>query len=151
MVRPERILIALLLGLRPLKRCDGARPFCTQCVRGNRAEDCEYTDTQGRTRTQILEENVALLQARIDELESPGRNLHSIVLHDPYQRYQSAGATSQLTLEQQAVVPPPLQPGSVPAVQSWWEVEEPPSHVRDTLYAPSSFKHLGTDSSRMQG
>ena len=38
-----------------------------------RAEDCEYTaDIQGLTRTQMLEENIAILEQRIRELENPG-------------------------------------------------------------------------------
>ncbi|KAI5122011.1 hypothetical protein M0805_008003 [Coniferiporia weirii] len=52
-------------------RCDGLRPICAQCSRRNRGDDCEYTDKNGPTRTEILEGSLARLQARIKELEQP--------------------------------------------------------------------------------
>ncbi|KAI0343871.1 hypothetical protein BDW22DRAFT_1218263 [Trametopsis cervina] len=65
-------------------RCDGAKPSCGQCARTGRAEDCEYTaDMQGLTRTQMLEENIALLEARIRELEDPDAEGSSVRLHNP--------------------------------------------------------------------
>jgi hypothetical protein len=66
------------------KRCDGVRPICGQCDRANRPDDCEYTDGQGRSRTQILEENISRLEARIQELENPADSMTPIVLHQPY-------------------------------------------------------------------
>ncbi|TFY79576.1 hypothetical protein EWM64_g4436 [Hericium alpestre] len=53
-------------------RCDGVRPVCNQCANANKHDECAYTDVSTRSRTQILEENIALLQARIQELENPG-------------------------------------------------------------------------------
>ncbi|KLO16068.1 hypothetical protein SCHPADRAFT_870268 [Schizopora paradoxa] len=103
---------ACLSCRRRKMRCDGARPFCTQCIRGGRQEDCEYTDNQGRTRTQVLEENVARLQARIQELENPDTTAPPVLLHDPY---GTGGA------------------GSVPAAMAWWEFEEPPAHISNLL------------------
>lgn len=48
-----------------------------------REEDCEYTsDTQGLTRTQLLEENISILEARIRELENPSEAT-SVKLHTP--------------------------------------------------------------------
>lgn len=38
---------------------------------------------QGLTKTQMLEENIALLEARIRELENPSEAASSIRLHDP--------------------------------------------------------------------
>lgn len=84
---------------------------------------------QGRTRTQILEESVALLQARIDELESPGRDRHSVFLHDPYLQYRTTRAGTQIL---PGATPPP-RPGSVPTVLNWWEVQEPPPEIRTML------------------
>ncbi|KAK7691462.1 hypothetical protein QCA50_004861 [Cerrena zonata] len=63
-------------------RCDGGQPFCGQCVSKGRQEDCEYTTAPGLTRTQLLEENIALLETRIRELENPEEGT-SIKLHDP--------------------------------------------------------------------
>ncbi|KIP11315.1 hypothetical protein PHLGIDRAFT_124964 [Phlebiopsis gigantea 11061_1 CR5-6] len=64
-------------------RCDGVKPACGQCVSKRREEDCEYTsDTQGLTRTQLLEENISLLEARIRELENPSE-ASSVKLHTP--------------------------------------------------------------------
>ncbi|KAI0091627.1 hypothetical protein BDY19DRAFT_931436 [Irpex rosettiformis] len=60
-------------------RCDGQRPTCDQCMRSN-ILDCEYTD-EGLTASQILEQNISALEARIRQLEGdPG----SITLHDPH-------------------------------------------------------------------
>ncbi|KAF8832107.1 hypothetical protein HHX47_DHR1000886 [Lentinula edodes] len=54
-----------------LNKCDGLRPTCTQCLRSARPGDaCEYADS-GRTRTQMLEDNISRLEARIRELEEP--------------------------------------------------------------------------------
>ncbi|EKM53300.1 uncharacterized protein PHACADRAFT_197729 [Phanerochaete carnosa HHB-10118-sp] len=53
-------------------RCDGKKPVCSPCIAKDRQEDCEYTgDIQGLTKTQLLEENISLLEARISELENP--------------------------------------------------------------------------------
>lgn len=65
-------------------RCDGLRPTCTQCLRGDRAIDCEYTDGSQRSRTLTLEEDVARLQARVRELEGSEATTPSVTLHDPY-------------------------------------------------------------------
>lgn len=72
-----------LRGTDPSRqRCDGNQPVCGQCVNKGRQEDCEYTTAPGLTRTQLLEENIALLEARIKELENPEEGT-SIKLHDP--------------------------------------------------------------------
>ncbi|KAA1474252.1 hypothetical protein DENSPDRAFT_882652 [Dentipellis sp. KUC8613] len=75
-------------------RCDGVRPVCGQCRRTGRPEECGYTDTQARSRTQILEENIAALQARIVELENPENAPTSsgpVLLHEPHSRAHRAG------------------------------------------------------------
>ena len=63
------------LKLCLLQRCNAARPFCIQCYNKGKPDDCEYPgDIQGLTRTQMLEENIALLEARIRELENPAED-----------------------------------------------------------------------------
>ena len=67
-----------------LQRCDGNKPACGQCIAKARSEDCEYTsDLQGLTKTQMLEENITLLEARIRELENPAEASSSVRLHNP--------------------------------------------------------------------
>ncbi|TDL21439.1 hypothetical protein BD410DRAFT_829157 [Rickenella mellea] len=51
-------------------RCDGTRPVCAQCARANRPADCEYTD-RGRVTTEILEEEITLLEGHLRELQNP--------------------------------------------------------------------------------
>ncbi|KAG6334035.1 hypothetical protein ID866_5052 [Astraeus odoratus] len=83
-------------------RCDGLRPTCTQCIRGDRAMDCEYTDGNRRPRTLDLEEEVARLQSRIQELENPGSTAPSVTLHDPYDTISlddPAGSSSVYSLQ----------------------------------------------------
>ncbi|KAI0075608.1 hypothetical protein K474DRAFT_1373407 [Panus rudis PR-1116 ss-1] len=74
-------------------KCDGGKPACGQCVSKGRVEDCEYTTTPGPTRSQLLEENIAILEARIRELETPGES-QSVRLHDPRQAASSGGGPS---------------------------------------------------------
>lgn len=77
-------------------RCDGARPTCTQCLRGDRAIDCEYTDGNRRPRTLALEEDVARLQARVQELENPDTTTPSLTLHDPYMHNSQSTTSANL-------------------------------------------------------
>lgn len=63
------------------QKCDGVRPVCGQCTSKNRPDDCEYTTGQGLTRSQMLEENIALLESRIKELENPDTTAPSVKLH----------------------------------------------------------------------
>jgi len=48
-----------------------------------RPHDCEYADHQGRTRVEILEEQLTRLQERINELENPGTAPEPVLLHQP--------------------------------------------------------------------
>ncbi|KAI0076132.1 hypothetical protein K474DRAFT_1684991 [Panus rudis PR-1116 ss-1] len=66
-------------------RCDGAKPACAQCVRAKKGDGCEYDDGKGKTRTQLMREHIARLEARIKELETP-ESLSSppVTLFDPH-------------------------------------------------------------------
>ncbi|KAJ7292868.1 hypothetical protein C8J57DRAFT_1041129 [Mycena rebaudengoi] len=73
------------------RRCDGLRPVCGQCSRALRPDDCEYTDHNGRTRAEILEEDISRVERRIHELEHPAIiPQESILLHHPYQHIPGA-------------------------------------------------------------
>ncbi|KAI0072826.1 hypothetical protein K474DRAFT_1667317 [Panus rudis PR-1116 ss-1] len=71
---------ACLSCRRRKMRCDCTRPVCGQCVRFNRERDCEYTDGDQRSRTEILEEKIATLQARIRTLEGSMSSSSSLPL-----------------------------------------------------------------------
>ena len=77
--------------------------------------DCEYTDNQGRPRIQVLEENIALLQARIFELENPQSSDRNVLLQNPYTALGDGGAGSS---EDRA------------NISQWWELEEPPLRIQ---------------------
>ncbi|KAJ7258415.1 hypothetical protein B0H12DRAFT_443877 [Mycena haematopus] len=52
-------------------KCDGIKPMCGPCSRYSVAfGDCEYTEN-GPSSGQILEEQISILQSRIEELEKP--------------------------------------------------------------------------------
>ncbi|KAJ6565890.1 hypothetical protein DFH09DRAFT_1363659 [Mycena vulgaris] len=52
-------------------KCDGDKPMCGPCSRYSVAfGDCEYSET-GASSGQMLEEQISVLQARIEELEKP--------------------------------------------------------------------------------
>ncbi|KAJ6585756.1 hypothetical protein B0H19DRAFT_1110697 [Mycena capillaripes] len=54
-------------------KCDGNKPMCGQCARYSTAfGDCEYTE-DGPAHSHMLEEQISILQARIEELEKPSR------------------------------------------------------------------------------
>ncbi|KAI5118638.1 hypothetical protein M0805_000014 [Coniferiporia weirii] len=121
--------------LNHLLKCDGARPVCTQCLERHCAEDCEYTDNQGRTRVQTLEENIALLQSRINDLENPDHSSRSIVLQDPYKTRSGSPGMSTVT-ESLGTAPTTSSP-------SWWEFEEPPAQIIEGLMN-AFFPHAST-------
>ncbi|KAJ7839986.1 Zn(2)-Cys(6) binuclear cluster domain-containing protein [Mycena olivaceomarginata] len=64
-------------------KCDAVRPKCGQCRRSIGFQDCEYAE-QGPTRTEILEEQISILEARIEELEKPMDLRSALVLQNPY-------------------------------------------------------------------
>jgi hypothetical protein len=79
-----------------LQRCDGAKPSCQQCSRAKKADCCEYDDGKGKTRTQLLRENIARLEQRIRELEDPDHASPPVVLHDPNAFHYSGSSSSSV-------------------------------------------------------
>ncbi|KAF7296362.1 Zn(2)-C6 fungal-type domain-containing protein [Mycena chlorophos] len=62
---------ACLSCRRRKTKCDSTRPICGPCSRNpNFADDCEYDD-EGPADSQILEEQIRILQQRINELQNP--------------------------------------------------------------------------------
>ena len=61
--------------------------------------DCEYTDGNRRPRTLALEEDVARLQARVQELENPDTTTPSLTLHDPYMQNPQSTTSANLLRE----------------------------------------------------
>ncbi|KAG2124857.1 hypothetical protein DEU56DRAFT_916796 [Suillus clintonianus] len=125
-------------------RCDGARPVCGQCIRGNRPDDCEYTDAHGRSRTHMLEEELARLRARVEELEHPEQTTPTVALHHPYSLPDVPQGSSSSLGFQPFHIPAPVSSASSPGASSsssgkitwgdispssWWAQEEPPSHL----------------------
>ncbi|EJD07974.1 uncharacterized protein FOMMEDRAFT_150594 [Fomitiporia mediterranea MF3/22] len=74
---------ACIICRRKKMRCDGARPFCGPCSLTKKPEHCEYTDRQGRTFMEVLEERLRILKTRIRELEEQQRD-EPVLLHNPY-------------------------------------------------------------------
>ncbi|KAF9018608.1 hypothetical protein BDZ89DRAFT_1073731 [Hymenopellis radicata] len=66
-------------------KCDGQRPVCRPCSTSVSYGDCEYPELGGgMTRTQALEEQIAILESRIQQLEDPGNPGGAILLAQPY-------------------------------------------------------------------
>ncbi|KAJ6477932.1 Zn(2)-Cys(6) binuclear cluster domain-containing protein [Mycena vitilis] len=61
-------------------KCDGNRPICQQCAKFLTAfGDCEYTEN-GPAYGKMLEEQIAILQTRIEDLERPPQTRLSVSL-----------------------------------------------------------------------
>ncbi|KAI8970554.1 hypothetical protein BD414DRAFT_427596 [Trametes punicea] len=105
---------AACLPCRKLKaRCDGIKPACGRCIANSRPDDCEYAVGGEVTRSRLLEENIALLEARIRELENPSES-PSVRLHNPRQRSGTTAGTTRDSasepVEMHLSFPEPLQP-----------------------------------------
>ena len=78
-------------------RCDGAKPACQQCARAKKGDLCEYDDGKGKTRTQLLRENIARLEQRVRELEDPSFISPAVVLYDPHSHSRSGSSSSSFS------------------------------------------------------
>ena len=58
----------LLFLIEFSQKCDGKRPVCTQCITGNRADQCSY-GSQSLTHTEALQQDIENLQAQLSQLE----------------------------------------------------------------------------------
>ncbi|KAI0078725.1 hypothetical protein K474DRAFT_1660123 [Panus rudis PR-1116 ss-1] len=92
-------------------KCDGNKPICNQCLRFNRPHECEFSENTTPSTARVLEQHIARLQSRIQELEQNDPN--AVKLYDPYARSQQSA--------------PPTQH------MQWWESPEPPQRVAQTL------------------
>lgn len=63
--------------------------MCSQCARYGRERDCEYSDKDQRSRTEILEETISVLQARLAEFEQPEESSSTVHLRPtrPWQAF----------------------------------------------------------------
>ncbi|KAJ6534356.1 hypothetical protein B0H19DRAFT_1272078 [Mycena capillaripes] len=104
--------------LRKIK-CGGERPKCTQCARSQTFQDCEYPQN-GPTTGQRLEEQIANIAARIEELENPTEIRSAIVLRNPYTASSSSHGDSvhlpHSPLSQQYTSYPASVPMGIPQV-----------------------------------
>ncbi|KAH9926098.1 uncharacterized protein B0H18DRAFT_1085062 [Fomitopsis serialis] len=69
-VTPLQRGMACLCCRKRKMKCDGLRPVCSQCLKANRGVDCQYHEKKHVSRTQLLQQKVAKLEARLRELES---------------------------------------------------------------------------------
>ncbi|KAJ7288140.1 Zn(2)-Cys(6) binuclear cluster domain-containing protein [Mycena rebaudengoi] len=78
-------------------KCDGSRPTCAQCARSPGFQDCEYAE-DGPTTTQMLEERIAMVQARIEEHKKPKELRTSIGIFNPHTGENRSGSGTSLAL-----------------------------------------------------
>ncbi|KAH8093820.1 hypothetical protein BXZ70DRAFT_385284 [Cristinia sonorae] len=87
-------------------KCDGNKPHCNQCIRSNRVAECEFSEVSVPSTARLLEQHIAKLQTRIQELEQD--DPEAVRLHDPRVFFNQPQAA-------------PSQQG-----QDWWAMPEPP-------------------------
>lgn len=99
--RKRKMVILTHLPYRPstltatCQKCDGLRPVCTQCLKANRGTECQYHEKKHISRTQLLQQKVAKLEARLRELES--------------EQAEPSGSSSSSS----SPSPPPSQPDTI--------------------------------------
>ena len=98
------------------QRCDGKQPICGQCDRAGRAEDCEYTTGQERSKVQILEDNISQLEARIQELQNPRSSISR-----EFQTSQTPATSRDMRLQE-------------PYNSSGSTIQDPSRQVAENLY-----------------
>ncbi|KAJ8517769.1 hypothetical protein ONZ45_g5118 [Pleurotus djamor] len=110
-------------------KCDGVRPVCGQCLRGDRVEDCEYASSSGFSKTKGLEDAIARMEARIHELESPrpAGPSPNLVLFNPY-----CAKDAQLPANDDLPNANSTHTTGFPS-QAWWTADEPTPAMKDTL------------------
>ncbi|KAJ7437288.1 hypothetical protein B0H11DRAFT_2362125 [Mycena galericulata] len=78
-------------------KCDGAKPMCGPCAKYSTTfSDCEYTE-EGISHAQMLEDQISILQTRIEELESPNRSTVSRSPPRPSITRRHSTSTSQIS------------------------------------------------------
>ncbi|KAJ6541774.1 hypothetical protein B0H19DRAFT_1381367 [Mycena capillaripes] len=118
-------------------RCDGQKPVCGPCLRASHEDDCEYTaENLGRSRIEILEEDISRIQARIYELEHPEIARSSVYLYHPYREAQNpaqmAGLHQMLdTFEPSMLFESLTSTSTTP--EYWWSSDEPPKHMIESF------------------
>ncbi|KAF8893424.1 hypothetical protein BD779DRAFT_1436091 [Infundibulicybe gibba] len=114
-------------------RCDGGKPACQQCSRAKKGDACEYDDGKGKTRTQMLRENIARLEQRIRELEDPEYVSPSVTLYDPHIHSRSSSSVSSFespTANHSVVTSTsPFQPGTHSPQGAWIRPQTVPTPV----------------------
>ncbi|KAJ7449051.1 Zn(2)-Cys(6) binuclear cluster domain-containing protein [Mycena galericulata] len=103
-------------------KCDAKKPICTPCVRfiGGGLHDCEYTET-GLAQSQLLEEQISIVESRIHELRQPRGQQTSVGLHDPYYPDHSRSSSSSSNPPLDSLTPRPSHytpPNLVPRPRS---------------------------------
>ncbi|KAF5364974.1 hypothetical protein D9758_008179 [Tetrapyrgos nigripes] len=105
-----------------LQRCDAQKPVCGPCSRSTGAfADCEYTE-HGLTRTQQLEDQIAVLEARIEDLQSGSPN--SMTLRNPYTGHFGQSPQSLQRIRQSRPIPATTQTPNIDIIQSARLLEE---------------------------
>ncbi|KAK7063710.1 Zn(2)-C6 fungal-type domain-containing protein [Favolaschia claudopus] len=129
------------------QRCDGQCPVCGPCLRASREEDCEYTYNLGRSRAEILEEDIIRIENRIHQLEHPDAGTSSILLHNPYawpapnparmpglhQILDTMNVEPVLSRPPSAFIKSETTTSDTSLTDTWWNADEPPRHMAETL------------------
>ncbi|KAH7873805.1 uncharacterized protein C8R40DRAFT_1196668 [Lentinula edodes] len=80
------VLFSYLFEAPCPQRCDGRKPVCGPCTKSPSLGDCEYAGV-GHTYADRLQEQISVLEARLEQLQTPtvvDARQDSIALHDPY-------------------------------------------------------------------
>lgn len=111
------------------------RPICGQCAKVDVAADCEYSDA-GLTTSQILERNIANLEARINEILK-GPSVDSVSLQRPYAGPDTPKA-SRPKLPALVPTPPSVSPSPVPPMSIVDQHSQTPIKPLECIQFPDS-------------
>lgn len=67
------LLASLNCRKRKLK-CDAGKPACQQCIRAGSESECSYDNGKALSKTQILQQRIAQLEAKLTSLQGRGGN-----------------------------------------------------------------------------